>query len=150
MYCKKVEGFDDVGLDRWNEGDETVEGSSGSSCDEDAADEHHEFADSSNDQVTHTVAEDSLESVPGGHAEVLASEGDLDVCSLIDELNDSLDASQTASEAVDGVFETFVLVCSCVFGLLLEDLDHHLEELDDCQDERSEGETTEMISESHL
>ena len=149
-YREEVERLDDVGLDRGDESNQAVEGSSSASCDEDAADEHHEFSDSSHNQVAHAVAEHSLEAVPSSHAEVLASERDLDVGCLVDELDDSLHAGQAAAETIDSILEALVLVSSRVFGLLLEYFDHHLEELHNCQDEGPECQTTEVIPEGHL
>ncbi len=149
-YREEVERLDDVGLDRGDKSNQAVEGSSSASCDEDAADEHHEFSNSSHNQVAHAVAEHSLEAVPSSHAEVLASERDLDVGCLVDELDDSLHAGQAAAETIDSILEALVLVSSRVFGLLLEYFDHHLEELHNCQDEGSECQTTEVIPEGHL
>lgn len=73
MYQEQVKGFEDVGLDAGDEGDEAVEASSGACRDEDPAQEHHKIADAGHDQIAHAVAEDGLEPIVSSHTEVLAS-----------------------------------------------------------------------------
>lgn len=148
MYDKQVDGLQDVVLDGLDECDEDIEASCGARCDHYPPDEHHDASHSSHNQIPHAIAPHDLESVFGGHAEVLASEGDLDVSCLVDELNNSLHAGQTAPQAVDDILETLVLVGASLFSLFLEHFQHHLQKLNNSQDERPEGQAPEVISES--
>jgi len=59
----------------------------------------------------------------------------LNVSSLVDEFNNSLNTSQATSEAVNDVFEDNVFVCTTGFGLFLESFYSKLQELNDGQNE---------------
>ena len=48
------------------------------------------------------------------------------------------------------MYKRQVLVGSSLLSLLLDDFDHHLEELHDCQNEGAEGQAAEVEAEGHL
>ena len=129
MYEEQVEWLDDVGFDRGDECDEAIETQCSCDGDEDAAYEHHELADSCNDQIADSVVQDNLESVFGSHTKVLSSQGYLDIRCFINELNYSFDASEATPQTIDSVFEAFRLIGSSVFSLFLGEFNNHLQEL---------------------
>ena len=92
--------------------DQAVESKGSQGGDHYFAQKHNNFSNSGDNCVSEGVGPYELESILCCIAEVLSSQGDLDVCGFIDELDDSFNAGQAASEAVDHVFEAFSVGCT--------------------------------------
>lgn len=133
-----VEGLQVVLPDGGDVGDQQVETAGSQGSDHQLAQEHDDASHSTHDGIAEGVGPCQLKSVLGGITEVLAPDGDLDVGLGVDELDDALHAGQEALQASDDVFEALVGL-PLGLGLALDDFHHHLQELDDGEEQGTEG-----------
>jgi hypothetical protein len=133
-----VEGLQVVLPDGGDVGDQQVEPTRSQSGDHQLADEHDHSSHAAHHRIPQGVGPCQLKSVLGGIAEVLAPDGDLDVGLGVDELDDAFHTGQEALQASDDILEALVGL-SLGLGLALDHFHHHLQELDDSEEEGTEG-----------
>ena len=91
--------------------------------------------------------QDKAESVHGRGAEVLRGESNLDVCVLVDVLDESADTVEAASHAALEALDGGVGTGTWLVHLLWDILEHDADEPHDGNDEGTESEGSEVVSE---
>lgn len=119
-YDKKQNWFKNSFSDWLNVSNQKIKCKTCSNWNQYFTQEHNNFSNTTNDCISHGIWPNQVESIISSHTEVLSSDSDLNVSSLVDELNNSFNTSKTTSDTVDDVFETFVLVGSLSLSLLFE------------------------------
>ena len=137
------EGFGVIDADGFDVGDEQVENEGCGGGDDKFAEEHDNPADSTDYGEPQRVGPYQFKPVFGGVAEIFASQGDLDVCLGVDELDDAFDTGKAALDTFQHIFHALI---SRAFRLSFEQFHHHLQELDNSHEQRTEGEGTPMVS----
>lgn len=133
-----------------NVSNQKVECKTGSNWDKNLAQEHDNFSNTANNCISHGVWPNQVESIISSHTEVLSSDSDLNVSSLINKLDDSFNTSKATSDTVNYVLETLVLIGSISLGLLFKSFDDELHKLNDSKNQWAKGETSQMVSEDHF
>ena len=105
------------------------------------------MTNSTNDSISERVGPGEFEPILSSIAEVFASKCNLNVCLGVDEFDDTFNAGKTALDAFDDVLHTF---SSFSIGLTFEKFDHELNELNNGEEERSEGKTSPMVAKDHF
>lgn len=138
-----VEGLKVVLSDGRNVGDQQVETTSSQSCNHQFTQEHNDCTHATYNGISEGIGPSKFETVLSGIAEILASNGNLDVGLSVDELDDTLNTGEEALQAFDDILEALVRL-TLSFGLTLDYFYHHLQELHDGEEQCTEGQTTKM------
>jgi hypothetical protein len=77
-------------------------------CDESYTENIEDHTNGSSCSKPESILQNEDQTIPGRCAEVLASDGDLDVCILCDELDESLKAVKAVSGSADDGFDNLV------------------------------------------
>jgi len=116
----------------------------------DFSEQNEDTSDTGNDTHSQRISENKEESVFCGAAEALAGQGNLDVGVLVQEFNESFEASKVALETLEGVYNNLTVFSCHLLGLSLniskDDSDH----LDNSKNQRSKCDRTKVISEESL
>ena len=104
----------------------------------DFANEHDDRANSTHHGKPHHIGPGQVKAVFGSVAEVLATDGNLNVGLGVDEPYDALDAAQAALDALCRVLQTAV-VSPTRLSLLFEELHYQLKELYYCNQQGSDS-----------
>jgi len=124
-----------------------VEGKNSDSADNDEfAEEKKEVGDLVEDGNTGDVPQNETKSFFGRDAEVGSIDGGDYVGVAVDELHELFETPEAAFTNAEDSFDYWI-VCSFLFQLILDVLEDETDELDDGDDERTEGESPQMVAE---
>jgi hypothetical protein len=128
----------------FSDDEESAQGSDGTNKDFTEGDK--DSTNTSNNTESNGVSVDEEEGVLGRDTEVFTSEGNLNVSVLVQESDESFEASNIALEAGKSVLDDFTFLALELLGLVLSIGQHDSDQLDDGDDQRTKGNGTNVIS----